>query len=198
MRIALILFAAASTVACSAAPEIRERGWIGEETRSVDADALLLVDLPAESPLARAGLKPGDLLVELAGAPVGDPLEFREAVEALPPGERAELEYRRGGATRRATVVVGAERYHRQGTVGIGLFFSPEIDLWPFDDGVNVLGLIALESDSRRPNLHSVERRYAEANAGDDLPPAVGEELEFRILPLMLGKRTIVLAQAPK
>jgi uncharacterized iron-regulated protein len=49
---------------------------------------------------ARAGLRPGDLIVEAAGAPVTTPADVRAAVESQPPGTWLPLRVRRRGVER--------------------------------------------------------------------------------------------------
>lgn len=60
----------------------------------------------AESPAAKAGILPGDMLVSAAGEEVGDRLELRDRIGAHEPGEEVELEYRRGEALHKVKVVL--------------------------------------------------------------------------------------------
>ena len=61
-----------------------------------------------DGPAAHAGLAAGDRIVAIDGVPMND---FRQIVEYISarPGERINIDYRRGGATRSAEVAVGSE-----------------------------------------------------------------------------------------
>jgi regulator of sigma E protease len=61
-----------------------------------------------DGPAARAGLAAGDRVVAIDGVPMND---FRQIVEYISarPGERINIDYRRGGATRSAQVAVASE-----------------------------------------------------------------------------------------
>lgn len=155
--------------ACASnAPETRTRGWLGGAfvpvvgsapligsgphlaperivgiPASAEADRGALVTwLDAETPLAAAGLRAGDLVLTVDGAPVGDGDDVREAAEGLAPGAAVPVRYWRDGASYDAAVTVGTESWLRQGMVRIGLGLRSHLDLWPFDDGIDVLGLV--------------------------------------------------------
>jgi S1-C subfamily serine protease len=58
------------------------------------------------SPAAKAGLRPGDVIVSLAGGPIRDPSVLAAAVGAHKPGEAVKVGYVRHGAHRTATVTL--------------------------------------------------------------------------------------------
>lgn len=83
------------------------RGWIGvepgelspemAETFGVKAPAgVIITGVLQNAPAARAGLRPGDVITEVAGKPVISVAGLLSAVAALKPGERASLRVQRG------------------------------------------------------------------------------------------------------
>src|SRR4051794_34175672 len=94
------------------------RGWIGVEVQEITPPlaesfrlggtrgALVAYVLPG-SPAARAGVKQGDVLVEVQGRPVADPAGMLNLIAALAPGQPAKLKLRRQGQDVDATITVG-------------------------------------------------------------------------------------------
>ncbi|HET7668893.1 MAG TPA: PDZ domain-containing protein, partial [Burkholderiales bacterium] len=58
-------------------------------------------------PADRAGVKPGDVLVEVQGKPVADPTGMLNVIAALAPGQSARVKLKRKGQDVDATVTVG-------------------------------------------------------------------------------------------
>jgi len=58
-------------------------------------------------PADKAGVKPGDVLVEVQGKPVADPAGMLNLIAALEPGQSAKVKLKRQGAEVDATVTVG-------------------------------------------------------------------------------------------
>jgi Do/DeqQ family serine protease len=97
--------------------EVR-RGWIGVEPREITPELAESLALPVKSgvlvvgvlqngPAARAGLRPGDVLVEVSGRPVRAASDLFAAVAALEPGSTAALAVQRGGQRLSLRVQVG-------------------------------------------------------------------------------------------
>lgn len=91
------------------------RPWAGAAGQGVDpalAEALglaqpqgvLLTELHPQSPLAGAGLRPGDLVIALDGAPVDSPQEMFFRLSAAGPGAEIGVEWLRNGQAERAVV----------------------------------------------------------------------------------------------
>ena len=59
-------------------------------------------------PAARAGLKPGDVIMAFNGRPVTDPDELVVAIRAQSPGDRVRLTVRRGGVDREVEVTLSS------------------------------------------------------------------------------------------
>ena len=83
------------------------RGWIGVEPRELTAefidnfklpvkDGVLITGVLQDGPAARGGMKPGDVVVAVAGQPVGSVPQLLNAVAGLKPGSQAKLGVQRG------------------------------------------------------------------------------------------------------
>jgi putative serine protease PepD len=59
-------------------------------------------------PAARAGLRPGDVIVSFAGQPVASAAALLDAIRAQPPGARVPVTYLSGGQSRTATLRLGS------------------------------------------------------------------------------------------
>ena len=91
------------------------RGWIGVEPRPLSAEiaesfgiakdkstgalpqGVLINGVLQNSPAAKAGIQPGDLILKVAGHVVADVPEMLTRVAALKPGEAASLSIQRNG-----------------------------------------------------------------------------------------------------
>lgn len=83
------------------------RGWIGVQVQEITPDLIKAFNLPAHgalisgiarnSPAARAGLLPGDVLTTIDGKPVDSAHSVLETVAALPPGRLAKSTLIRNG-----------------------------------------------------------------------------------------------------
>ncbi len=93
------------------------RPWSGVEVQRVDADmaealgletpeGVVISHLHPESPFARAGLRPGDVLTRIAGHPVNGPAELDYRLAVLGPGGAASVAYRRGTQDETADVAL--------------------------------------------------------------------------------------------
>ncbi len=223
----LVLAAALSLGACASGPRpVLERGWVGgdllavrdgnhwlgpwspdvayEPVVAMPADAaattgLLVREAHRDTPLGRAGIVPGDLLLAADGAAVGDALEFRESMDERAVGSVLPLRVWRSGAVRDVDVVVGRERYQREGRLAIGLgfpFWTAVLDIWPFDDGIDVLGIVTMKVLPARRDAVNVRGEYigtVKPDAERILPPQ--EQTVFRVFPITVGKSTLVLEQ---
>jgi len=96
------------------------RGWIGVEPRDLTAELAEGLKLPVASgvliagvqrggPAARAGVRPGDVVVRVGDRPVANTVELLAAVAALAPQSPSTLSVQRGMQAREMPVLV-AER----------------------------------------------------------------------------------------
>jgi Do/DeqQ family serine protease len=94
------------------------RGWIGVEVREItppiaesfrleDTRGALIAGVLRGGPADRAGVKPGDVLVEVQGRPVADPTGMLNLIAALAPGQDAKLKLKRRGKEVEAAITVG-------------------------------------------------------------------------------------------
>jgi serine protease DegQ len=93
------------------------RGWIGVETRDLTPELAEVLGVPVRAgvlitgvlnngPAARAGLRPGDVVTEIAGRPIGDGNDLLAGVAGLPPFSQAEIRVQRGTSSLLAQVTV--------------------------------------------------------------------------------------------
>ncbi len=94
------------------------RGWLGISMQPVDDDLALALGLDEpkgalvamvhdDTPAASAGLKPGDLILELAGDPIADSNALLHAVGRHRPGDTITLEVMRKGKSKDLQVTLG-------------------------------------------------------------------------------------------
>jgi serine protease DegQ len=93
------------------------RGWIGVEPRDLTPEIAETFNLPLKEgvlitgvlhngPAALGGVRPGDVVVEVASQKVANTAQLLNAVAALKPGEAAQLRLLRGGQSLTAMVTV--------------------------------------------------------------------------------------------
>jgi S1-C subfamily serine protease len=94
------------------------RGWIGVEVQEITPSVAesfrlestrgaLIAGVLRGGPADKAGIKPGDVLLEVEGKPVADPTAMLNLVAALPPGQGARMKLRRNGKDIEADITVG-------------------------------------------------------------------------------------------
>jgi Do/DeqQ family serine protease len=94
------------------------RGWIGVGVQDITKDIAESLKLPAEGgvlitqverggPADKAGVKLGDVLVGVNGAPIADTISMLNMIAALQPGEQARLKVARGQSEAEVAVTVG-------------------------------------------------------------------------------------------
>lgn len=79
------------------------RGWIGVEVQSASPEiaeglglnkpvhGVLVAEIQPDSPAAKAGIEPGDIITSVAGQPAGDDRELIRRVSDMPPASQRDL-----------------------------------------------------------------------------------------------------------
>jgi Do/DeqQ family serine protease len=94
------------------------RGWIGVEVQEItppvaesfrleSTRGALIAGVLRGGPADKAGIKPGDVLLEVEGKPVADPTAMLNMIAALPPGSGARMKLKRQGKDVEAEITVG-------------------------------------------------------------------------------------------
>jgi Do/DeqQ family serine protease len=94
------------------------RGWIGVEVQELtppmaesfklpSARGALIAGVLRGGPADKAGVKPGDVLLEIEGKPVADPTSMLNLIAALAPGNSAKMRLKRAGKDLNANITVG-------------------------------------------------------------------------------------------
>lgn len=194
-------WAAAAAVAglggCASHDATHERGWIGGRYADVGAPGALVVGAWDGTPAAAAGLAPGDLVTAVDGAPVRSSADLRTAFRERAPGAAASVAFRRDGQEHSAAVVVGRETWKPVGTLRLGFRLSPKLDVWPFDDGIDLLGLVAFRVQRPDPDLAGPEARFARAESPDGpAPSAAGDGWDVWLALIGVGGREEIVSQS--
>jgi len=96
------------------------RGWLGIAIQDLTDDlaagfgvssrgGVLVADVLKDGPAEIAGMKPGDIIIELGGAPIKEVTELQKRVAAMPPGRAAALTVLRDGKPNRLTVRIAEQ-----------------------------------------------------------------------------------------
>jgi Do/DeqQ family serine protease len=94
------------------------RGWIGVEVQEITpavaesfklrtTRGALIAGVLRGGPADKAGVKPGDVLVEVEGRPVADPTSMLNLIAALPPGNSARMKLTRAGKDVDTAITIG-------------------------------------------------------------------------------------------
>jgi serine protease Do len=95
------------------------RGYLGVALQALDdeiarsiglrgRDGALVAEISAEGPAARAGVRPGDVILSVGGRPVADSRDLARVVAEHRPGARLNFEFVRDGRRMRATATLAA------------------------------------------------------------------------------------------
>src|SRR5665213_3124208 len=118
-----IAFAIPAQTVASVVTQLREygavtRGWIGVKVQPVTSDiadslglksakGALVAEPQADGPAAKAGIKAGDVIVEVNGVAVDDARDLARKVGAIAPGAKVNLKVMRKGSERAFAFALG-------------------------------------------------------------------------------------------
>ena len=81
------------------------RGWLGVGLSDAPPTGVAVETVAEDSPAARAGLKPGDVITRFQGRALNEP-RLRSAIALTPPGSKVPIEVLREGKPRQLTVTL--------------------------------------------------------------------------------------------
>jgi serine protease Do len=99
------------------------RGYLGVEAQQISAAMAAALNLPkqnpdragalvaqieSDSPAAKAGLQPGDVITSVDGKAVGNPRDLARRIAAVKPGDEAKIEVLQGGQSKTLSVTVAS------------------------------------------------------------------------------------------
>ena len=96
------------------------RGWLGISIQDLTDDlaagfgvpskgGVLVADVLKDGPAEAAGMKPGDIIVELGGVPIKEVTDLQKRVAAISPGRAVALTVLRDRKTSKLTVKIGEQ-----------------------------------------------------------------------------------------
>jgi membrane-associated protease RseP (regulator of RpoE activity) len=161
---------------------------------------ILITQLDTNTPAARAGLRAGDLILELGHQTVTDLPAFRRIVTETQPGAALPVKGWREGNTLECTVIAGREKYQYQGNLSVGLpGFWESLRLIPTRNAPGLsLGPVGYHQDDNEPvEFASVEERFRRACHPQDKQEGYDEDWKFWLAIVKVSKGKKILAQEP-
>ncbi len=205
------------TSGCSARKTVHQRPWIGGEFVNASRTPILIgthgkiVTLPKdvpktykrgivvkalepETPMAKAGVQEGDLLLSLNGQSVANHQAFYKTIGASVPGAKLPLQLYRAGKLMDVTLLPGVERYKLDRTVmvQIGASTRYDIDLLP-DPNFSLIAL-GFKRDHDRLELNAPLTRI-HPPADPDSGTSSHEGWRAWVGPLSIGATKRILSQ---
>jgi hypothetical protein len=167
---------------------------------SAQKAGVLITALDTNAPAYRAGLREGDLILELGRQPVTDLPAFRRIVAETKPGAALPVKAWREGNTIECTVTVGREKYIYEGTFCVGLpGFWEGLRLIPTRNVPGLsFGLLGYQQNDNEPfEFASVEQRFRHACRPKDKQDAYDGDWRCWLAIFKLSKGKRILAQEP-
>ncbi len=188
-----------------------QRGWVGGEYKRAQtprvfgwdaiqafppqvagqSSALLVTALSSNAPARLAGVREGDLILELNHEPVTRLKDFHRIVDNGEPGSTLPVKVYRNGETLDFSIVVGRETFRHQGNLMLGFKLS-SLDLWPNPDFSLIV--VSYYRGRDRAELGSVENLYRRSCYPKGFQ-TVDSEWSFWLVILGVSREKIILAQ---
>jgi membrane-associated protease RseP (regulator of RpoE activity) len=180
MRTILTLAFSATLLFCGCASNkqqtktkpILERPWIGGSFERVSTPAsvrtnaqkfaghgILITRVREETPLAKAGLQEGDLLLALNGKNVRLARDLHKIVDSASAGPLQATIYRAGEISEKS-ITPGLERYQKSHHIMIRIGFATKFDVDVYPDPDFSLIALGLDHELRRMNLGDAVAKY--------------------------------------
>ena len=160
---------------CASKPEekpVHVRGWIGGQYRLVKSfpkelkekpkAGLLVVAVSTNTPVYAAGLREGDVILELDHQPIKRMRDFRREIDADKPGSSVAMSAWRDGQKLECNVPVGRETFRHSGVFMVGFppFMEP-FQFWPTRDNPGFsLSATGWNFSNKRVELSSAAETY--------------------------------------
>jgi membrane-associated protease RseP (regulator of RpoE activity) len=114
---------AITTTISKASPlAVGQSGYLGVHVSADGRGKLVVAEVGDDSPAAKAGLRPGDILDKVGGQGLATPEALREQLQTRSPGEALKLEVMRDGKPLELTATLAAtSRPMKMGTQRVGL-----------------------------------------------------------------------------
>jgi membrane-associated protease RseP (regulator of RpoE activity) len=161
---------------------------------------ILITALDTNAPAARAGLREGDLILELGHQPVTDLPAFRRIVTETQPGAALPVKAWRAGNTLECTVTAGREKYTHEGSLVVGLpGFWESLRLIPTRNspGLSLGPLGYHQSDNDPVEFTSAEERFRSACHPKRKQEGYEEDWRFWLAIFKVNKGKKITAQEP-
>jgi serine protease Do len=159
-----------------------ERGFLGVSTQPVNAAMAAALKLPAkagetpqgalvagverDSPAAKAGLKPGDVVTALDGKPVRNPRDLARSVADMRPGGKADLKLWRDGAEASLRVDIAAQPGTERARPGAEESNAPRIGVSLAPITPEARASLRLPNDAKGALVQAVEPNSRAQEAG--------------------------------
>jgi hypothetical protein len=165
---------------------------------NVQSAAMLTLSLGTNTPAFLAGIREGDLILELGGRKATNFHGFRALVTSARPGASLPVKIYRDGGTMERTVTVGREKYEQTGSVALGLpgFWEGFHPVPTKECPQCSFGPLGFENPDEHPvEFASVRQRYWQSCHPKDKPEGYDGDWRFWCALLELKKGKKILAQ---
>jgi membrane-associated protease RseP (regulator of RpoE activity) len=173
-----------------------------KEIKERQSSAVFVSRVYENTPLMRAGIKEGDLIIAVNKQKVETVKKFRRLVDESKPGENITVSIYRDGSIMDLPVVVGKETFQKLYgiRIGIGSSFTTAFDPVP-NPGFNLF-LLSYQTKDERVDLNSPEYRYYQetksrnGDKNDKKPDFEVEGWDVQAVIFGISGHIIVLEQA--